>query len=106
MFNLLGDIISNLSYDNTANITTLEKGSGGGSSGQTAIIMEEEQFQETMHFLLSFVGKEKQADILFERLLVRLIACETKRQRQYVSFCISELLISEKGVKKLIEQVK
>jgi hypothetical protein len=48
----------------------------------------------------------RQADLLLERLLVRLAAAETTMQRQNLSFCISELTVTEKGLKKLLEMIK
>jgi hypothetical protein len=85
VYNLLGDIISRLSQDER---------------------MEAEAFQELMRFLLSFVKKDKQADQLLERLLARLAAAESTRTRKRIAFCISELSVSDKGLKKLLEAVK
>jgi condensin complex subunit 1 len=59
-----------------------------------------------MHFLLSFVQKDKQADGLLERLLVRLAAATGLKQRRNLAFCISELTITNKGVKKMMEMSK
>jgi condensin complex subunit 1 len=64
------------------------------------------EFQTTMHFLLGFVKKDKQADGLFERLLMRLGLAQTSTQRRNLSFCISELPVSVKGLKKLVELFK
>jgi hypothetical protein len=63
--------------------------------------LDKEQFQTTMHFLLSFVQKDKQADALLERLLLRLAAATGLKQRRNLAFCISELTITNKGVKKV-----
>lgn len=70
------------------------------------LVLTTEQFQQTFHFLFSFVQKDKQSDSLFERLLQRLCAAETIRQRQNLAFCIAELTVTEKGLKKLIEHAK
>ena len=48
----------------------------------------------------------RQADALLERLLVRLSLAETAKQRHNLAYCISELSISEKGLKKLLEMLR
>jgi condensin complex subunit 1 len=104
VFNLLGDIISHFSRDDIC-----EDSSAAESQLPSTLVMpalSEEAFQQTMHFLLSFVQKEKHADMLLERLLIRLGAAETIRQRRYLGYCISELTVTEKGLKKLIEMIK
>ena len=50
VYNLLGDIISNFSQD---------QGDASGGAGATLPQLSKEQFQTTMHFLLSFVQKDK-----------------------------------------------
>lgn len=49
VYNILGDIIGNFSSEEYANVS-------GNTSKK---ILTEEEFQTTMHFLLSFVEKEK-----------------------------------------------
>ena len=68
--------------------------------------LSQKEFQNTLHFLLSFVKKDKQADLLFERLIIRLSLAQTVRQRRNIAYCISELSVSQKGLKKLIESFK
>ena len=51
------------------------------------------EFQTTLHFLLSFVKKDKQADGLFERLIIRLGMAQTLIQKRNLAFCISELCV-------------
>lgn len=60
VYNLLGDIISIFSQD----VGVMEKdlaASAVGPAGAAAVmpILSKEQFQSTMHFLLSFVQKDK-----------------------------------------------
>ncbi len=55
--------------------------------------------------LLSF-PRCRQADLLLERLLVRLAGAELLHTKQSLAYCISELTVSEKGLKKLLEQMK
>lgn len=64
------------------------------------------EFQSTLKFLLSFVKKDKQADMLFERLLTRLGLAQTSTQRRNLAYCVSELPVSPKGLKKLVELFK
>ncbi len=69
VYNLLGDIISVFSQDSqdstaTATVAAAESGasvSGGGNNngGMNLPALSKEQFQSTMHFLLSFVSKDK-----------------------------------------------
>jgi len=59
-----------------------------------------------MHFLLSFVKKDKQADSMLERLLVRLSTAQSLCQRRSLAYCISELTVTEKGIKKIAEMLR
>jgi len=44
-----------------------------------------------MTFLLKFVGKDKQADSLLERLLVRIGMAAELTQKRNLAFCISQV---------------
>lgn len=48
----------------------------------------------------------RQADTLLERLLLRMSMSPSLLQRRNLAFCISELSVTEKGVKKMIELIK
>ena len=110
VYNLLGDIIGVFSQDESATTaiaattTSITTSLVGGNS--TAKQLTEEEFKETMHFMLSFVKKDKQADNLLERLMLRMGSASSLRQRRYLAFCISELSVTEKGLKKMIELIK
>jgi hypothetical protein len=41
-----------------------------------------------------------------ERLLTRLGSSNSALQRRNLAFCISELTVTEKGVKKMIDMIK
>ena len=69
-------------------------------------VLSPKEFQFTLKFLLSFVKKDKQADMLFERLITRLGLAQTSTQRRNLAYCISELPVSPKGLKKLVELFK
>ena len=93
VYNLLGDIIASLSS------ATNDENTG-------ATVVTTEKFQTIMKFLLCFVKKDKQADGLLERLVLRIGLADSLQQRRNLAFCISELSITEKGVKKMVELVK
>ena len=60
VYNLLGDIISVFSQDSQDPTSSAEAGASAGSnSGMNLPALSKEQFQSTMHFLLSFVSKDK-----------------------------------------------
>lgn len=44
--------------------------------------------------------------MLLERLLVRMGTTSGLTQRRNLAFCVSELSVTEKGVKRMIELVK
>jgi len=92
----------------TGNSSSSSPNSAGPSLSTTLppSALTKEKFQSTMHFLLSFVQKDKQADTLLERLLVRLSMSTSTVQRRNIAFCISELTVTEKGIKKMTENIK
>jgi hypothetical protein len=59
-----------------------------------------------MVFNLSLNIVCRQADSLLERLLLRMISVHSLTQRRRLSYCISKLPITEKGVKKMTELVR
>jgi condensin complex subunit 1 len=98
------------STSSTSQVSSSSSPSPGSepSSGanNTARSLSKGEFQSTMHFLLSFVQKDKQADTLLERLVLRMGAATSLKQRRNLAYCISELTITDKGVKKMIELFK
>lgn len=112
VYNLLGDVISNLSRERESQ----DESEASEEKVQVALVREEharnhrelleEEFQRTMQFLLSFVTKDKQADSLLERLLMRMTASVSLKQRRNLAYCISQLPITEKGVKKMTELLR
>ncbi len=82
IYNLLPDIVGRLSHN--------EK-------------LSQESFKQIMSFLLSFVRKDKQTEGLVEKLVSRIVAAETQRQRQDMSYCLGQLQITEKCVRRLAE---
>ena len=108
VYNLLSDIISILSRSSSTTNNDADSSSESGIANKHdhLRILSEQEFQDTMAFLLKFVGKDKQADSLLERLLVRIGLATDLAQKRNLAFCISQLPITEKGVKKMIEMIK
>jgi condensin complex subunit 1 len=130
IYNLLGDIIGNLSSSSAA----AKPAPGAGAEEEQALpssfssavlfsgpavsvaalesaaapkrCLAGAEFQKTMSFLLTFVKKDKQADGMLERLIGRLAMAQSLRQRRCLAYCMSELNITDKGVKKLAESTK
>jgi len=84
IYNLLPDIISRLS---TSDI------------GQAS-------FREIMSFLLSFIKKERQNDMLVEKIVQRFPTCESIEQKSDLAFCIAQLKMNDKCVKILNDAAK
>ena len=82
IYNLLPDMLSMLSKDSTLNRS---------------------QFQSVMQQLLAHIKKDKQGDALVEKLCQRFASTEDESQWRNVAFCISQLPISDKGIKKMVE---
>lgn len=85
IYNLLPDILSRLSAS-----TALSQAS----------------FQKIMKYLLGFITKDKQVESIIEKLCTRFSCCEDTRRARDLAFCLSQLSISEKGLKILSEAVK
>ncbi|KAM9565485.1 condensin complex subunit 1 isoform 2-T2 [Guaruba guarouba] len=81
IYNLLPDIISHLSDPNCS--------------------IEEESFHTVMRHLLSYITKDKQTESLVEKLCQRFRIARTERQYRDLSYCLTLLPISERGLQKL-----
>ena len=81
IYNLLPDIISKLSQQS----------------------MKQEDFRLIMAFLLAFIKKERQNEMLVEKLLHRFPKCESMPQKADLAFCIAQLKINERSIKTLTE---
>ena len=84
IYNLLPDVLSRLSAD---------------------AALPADGFQRILKHLLSFVDKDKQADALAEKLVARMADASPKQARD-VAYCISQLTLSERGLKKLSDGFK
>ncbi|XP_055465377.1 condensin complex subunit 1 [Psammomys obesus] len=83
IYNLLPDIISRLSDPE------------GG--------VEEEPFHTIMKQLLSYITKDKQTESLVEKLCQRFRTARTERQYRDLSYCVSQLPLTERGLHKMLD---
>lgn len=82
IYNLLPDMLSVLSRDTS---------------------LTNAQFQSVMQQLLVHIKKDKHGDALIEKLCQRFASTEDVTQWRNLAFCMSQLPISDKGVKKMAE---
>ena len=85
VYNLIPDILSNLSQD----------------EGLT-----EDGFRRIMTHVLGFIQRDKQTDGLVEKLCHRFDPRAEASINRHVAFCISQLNVTEKGLKRLSENFK
>ncbi|KAM7115651.1 condensin complex subunit 1 isoform 2-T3 [Molossus nigricans] len=83
IYNLLPDIISRLSDPE------------GG--------VEEEPFHTIMKQLLSYITKDKQTESLVEKLCQRFRTARTERQYRDLAYCLSQLPLTERGLRKMLD---
>ncbi|XP_049550457.1 condensin complex subunit 1 isoform X2 [Orcinus orca] len=83
IYNLLPDIISRLSARE------------GG--------VEEEPFHTIMKQLLCYITKDKQTESLVEKLCQRFRTAQTERQYRDLAYCVSQLPLTERGLRKMLE---
>ena len=57
-------------------------------------------------FLLFYCTMYRQGDALVERIVFRIIASDSKTQRRNLASCVTLISISEKGVKKALDNFK
>jgi condensin complex subunit 1 len=79
VYNLLPDIISKLSQQS----------------------LKKEEFRSIMSFLLAFIKKERQNEMLVEKLCHRFPNCKTISQKADLAFCIAQLKVNDKAIKCL-----
>ncbi|XP_037016012.2 condensin complex subunit 1 isoform X1 [Artibeus jamaicensis] len=83
IYNLLPDIISRLSDPE------------GG--------VEEQPFHIIMKQLLSYITKDKQTESLVEKLCQRFRTARTERQYRDLAYCMSQLPLTERGLRKMLD---
>ncbi|XP_052480515.1 condensin-1 complex subunit CAP-D2 isoform X2 [Gossypium raimondii] len=68
--------------------------------------LQKESFCNIMQFLIGSIKKDKQMESLVEKLCNRFSGVTDVLQWENISYCLSQLSFTEKGVKKLIESFK
>lgn len=84
IYNLLPDIISQLSQ----------------------LSIRREDFRSIMSFLLGYITKDRQNEMLTEKLCLRFPKCQTLIEKADMAYCIAQLKITERCVKFLSENFK
>jgi len=84
IYNLLPDIVSQLSQLN----------------------LKQEVFREIMLFLLCFIKKDKQNEMLMEKLIQRFPKCTSINQKADLAYCIAQLKVNDKCIKCLNDTFK
>ena len=84
IYNLLPDIISQLSHQS----------------------LEKDVFRSIMSFLLGFIKKERQHEMLVEKLCLRFPKSTSISEKGDLAYCISQLKINEKSIKCLSDNFK
>jgi condensin complex subunit 1 len=85
IYNLMPDIVSRLSQDDAVG---------------------RDVFQRIMPFLFSLITKDKHSESLVEKLCFRFPTCANMAQTQDVAFCLAQLPMNEKAIKKLESLLK
>jgi condensin complex subunit 1 len=84
VYNLLPDIISQLSQ----------------------VSIAKEDFRSIMTFLLGYIKKERQNEMLIDKLCQRFPNCATVSQKADIAYCMAQLKVNEKSVKCLTDNFK
>lgn len=84
VYNLLPDIISQLSQ----------------------IKLQKEDFRSIMSFLLGYIKKERQNEMLIDKLCQRFPKCSTIEQKADIAYCMAQLKVNERSVKTLVDHFK
>jgi len=84
IYNLLPDIVSRLSH----------------------MAMEKDQFRAIMAFLLAFIKKDRQSELLVEKLCHRFPKCTSISQKADIAFCLAQIKVNEKCIKTLNDLLK
>ncbi|KAK9041417.1 hypothetical protein V6N11_016519 [Hibiscus sabdariffa] len=68
--------------------------------------LQKDSFYNIMQFLIGSIKKDKQMESLVEKLCNRFSGVTDVLQWENISYCLSQLSFTEKGVKRLIESFK
>mmetsp|Transcript_10234 Transcript_10234/g.30019 ORF Transcript_10234/g.30019 Transcript_10234/m.30019 type:complete len:1354 (-) Transcript_10234:200-4261(-) len=84
VYNLLPDIISQLSL----------------------IELGKDDFRSILSFLLGYIKKDKQNEMLIEKLCQRFPKCQNISQKADISYCMAQLKVNERSIKFLVDNFK
>lgn len=84
VYNLLPDIISQLSQ----------------------VSLAKDDFRNIMSFLLGYIKKERQNEMLVDKLCQRFPKCASISQKADIAYCIAQLKVNEKSMKCLVDNFK
>lgn len=84
VYNLLPDIISQLSL----------------------IELVKDDFRSILSFLLGYIKKDKQNEMLIEKLCQRFPKCQNISQKADISYCMAQLKVNDRSVKFLVDNFK
>jgi condensin complex subunit 1 len=85
VYNLMPDLVSRLSQDE---------------------VVSRDAFRRIIPFLMALITKDKHSESLAEKLCHRFATCTTMAQTQDVAFCLAQLPLNDKAVKKLDSLLK
>jgi condensin complex subunit 1 len=84
VYNLLPDIVSQLSQVDVA----------------------KEDFRGILGFLLGYIKKDKQNEMLMEKLCQRFPKCQSISQMADIAYCMAQLKVNERSIKCLVDNFK
>lgn len=84
VYNLLPDIISQLSQ----------------------ISLPKEDFRSILAFLLAYIKKDKQNEMLIDKLCQRFPKCQSISQKADIAYCMAQLKVNERSIKFLVDNFK
>jgi len=67
--------------------------------------LEEEAFQTIMKFMMDLMTKDKQHELLVEKLCQYFESASTDRQFKDLAFCLSLMNFSEKALRKVKQKI-
>jgi condensin complex subunit 1 len=84
VYNLLPDIVSQLSQ----------------------VDISKEDFRSILSFLLGYIKKDKQNEMLMEKLCQRFPKCQNISQKADIAYCMAQLKVNERSIKSLVDNFK
>jgi condensin complex subunit 1 len=70
------------------------------------VSIAKEDFRNILSFLLGYIKKEKQNETLIDKLCQRFPKCTTISQKADIAYCMAQLKVNERSIKRLIDNFK